>query len=108
MLFHAHLSATFWFDAFATAVFVINRLPTPVLENKSPFETLFGIAPDYATFKPFGCRVFPCLHDYVENKLEPRSRPYIFLGYSSTHKGFRCLDPTSSRTVITRHARFDE
>lgn len=96
MLFHAHAPASLWFDAFATAVYAINRLPSAVLSNKSPFELLYGSAPNYANFKPFGCRVFPFLRDYADHKLAPRSRPCIFIGYSSLHKGYRCLDPDSS------------
>ena len=30
------------------------------------------------------------------------------MGYSSSYKGFRCLDPTTSRLYITRQAQFDE
>jgi hypothetical protein len=44
----------------------------------------------------------------MTNKFSPRSIPCIFMGYSSSHKGFRCLDPTTSRIYITRHAQFDE
>ncbi|GKC03232.1 retrovirus-related pol polyprotein from transposon RE1, partial [Tanacetum coccineum] len=32
----------------------------------------------------------------------------IFIGYSLQHKGYRCLDPTTSRVFVTRHARFNE
>ncbi|GJZ79406.1 retrovirus-related pol polyprotein from transposon TNT 1-94 [Tanacetum coccineum] len=38
MLFNAHVPASYWVDAFTTATFIINRLPTPLLKNKSPFE----------------------------------------------------------------------
>ncbi|RVW73295.1 Retrovirus-related Pol polyprotein from transposon RE1 [Vitis vinifera] len=108
LLFHSHLSPRFWVDAFSTATYIINRLPTPLLGGKSPFELLYGYSPHYENFHPFGCRVYPCLHDYMPNKLSPRSIPCIFLGYSPSHKGFRCLDPTTSRLYITRHAQFDE
>ncbi|KAL6326201.1 hypothetical protein AAG906_001596 [Vitis piasezkii] len=74
----------------------------------SPFEVLFGKSPNYENFHPFGCRVYPCLRDYAPHKFSPRSLQCIFLGYSSSHKGFRCFDTTTSRTYITRHARFDE
>lgn len=40
---HAHASASLWFHAFATTVFVINRLPSSVLHDKSPFQLLFGM-----------------------------------------------------------------
>lgn len=108
MLFHAHDSTFLWFDAFATTVYVINRLPSSILHDSSPFQLLFVYVPNYAHFKPFGCRVFPYLQDYAANKLEPRSQPCIFLGYSSIYKGFRCFDPASSRVFTTRHDQFDE
>lgn len=108
MLFHAHAPACFWFDAFATATHIINHLPSSLLHNKSPFETLYGSIPYYPNFKPFGCRVFPYLRDYSPHKIAPRNAPCIFLGYSSIHKGFRCYDPTTSLIYITRHAQFDE
>jgi len=30
------------------------------------------------------------------------------MGYNTSYKGFRCLDPSTSRIYITRHAQFDE
>jgi hypothetical protein len=57
---------------------------------------------------PFGCLVFPYLHDYAPHKLSPRSRPCVFLGYSMSHHGFRCLDCSTNHVFISRHAIFDE
>jgi len=34
--------------------------------------------------------------------------PCIFIGYSSNHKGFQCLDPSSRRVYISRNVIFDE
>jgi hypothetical protein len=42
------------------------------------------------------------------HKLAPRSSLYIFLGYSSEHKGYRCLELQSNRIIISRHLVFDE
>nr|GEV19060.1 ribonuclease H-like domain-containing protein [Tanacetum cinerariifolium] len=56
-------------------------------------------------------RVFECLcytHVDVAHKLEPRSTPCIFLGYPSNHRGYRCLDLSSNKIIISRHVRFDE
>lgn len=108
MLFHARAPSSLWVEAFSTAVYTINRLPSSVLQGKSPFELLFNITPNYSNFHPFGCLVYPCLRSYAENKLSPRSRPCIFIGYSSHHKGFLCLDPETSRVYTSRHAQFDE
>ncbi|RVW98311.1 Retrovirus-related Pol polyprotein from transposon RE1 [Vitis vinifera] len=108
LLFHSHVPPRYWVDAFSTATYIINRLLLPVLGGLSPFEVLFGKSPNYENFHPFGCRVYPCLRDYAPHKFSPRSLPCIFLGYSSSHKGFRCFDTTTSRTYITWHARLDE
>ncbi|GJV88661.1 retrovirus-related pol polyprotein from transposon TNT 1-94 [Tanacetum coccineum] len=75
MLFNAHVPASYWVDAFTTATFIINRLPTPLLKNKSPFELLFNQHPQYDNFRTYGCQVFPYLRDYSQHKLEPRSIP---------------------------------
>ena len=74
----------------------------------SPFELLYGSSPNHENFHPFGCRVYPCLHDYMSHKFSPHSIPCIFLRYSPSHKGFHCLDPTTSKLYITHHAQFDE
>lgn len=108
MLFNAHVPAQYWVDAFTSATYIVNRVPSPLLNNKSPFELLFGQVPNYSNFRVYGCQVFPYLRDYAKHKLEPRSLPCIFIGYSSYHKGFRCLDPSTNRIFISRHARFNE
>lgn len=42
MLFHEKVPKRFWVEAFGTAVWLINRLPTTVLNMKSPYELLLG------------------------------------------------------------------
>ncbi|GJS74397.1 retrovirus-related pol polyprotein from transposon RE1 [Tanacetum coccineum] len=64
--------------------------------------------PNYTNFRAFGCLVYPYLRDYSAHKLAPRSIPCVFIGYNPQYKGYKCLDPDSSRIYITRHARFDE
>ena len=108
MLFKAHVPPTYWSHAFQSAVYIINRLPSSVLGERSPFEVLFHAPPSYAHFRPFGCRVYPYLRDYADHKLSPRSLPCVFLGYCSQYKGFQCLEPTTSHIFVSRHARFDE
>lgn len=72
----------------ATAVYVINRLPSSILSEKSPFKLLFGSVRTMLISSHLVVEFFPFLRDYAEQILAPGSRPYIFLGYSSLHKDF--------------------
>jgi hypothetical protein len=108
LLAHSHLPLSYWVDAFTTAVYLINRLPTSVLQHQSPYVKLLHKNPDYTFLKVFGCACFPLLRPYNSHKMMYRSKKCIFLGYCSNYKGYRCYDPTSKRTIISRHVVFDE
>ena len=108
MMFHARLPPRFWVDCFSTAVFLINRLTSQHLGMNSPFFQLYGKHPDYSTFRVLGSKCFPYLGEYRTNKLQPKSLPCVFIGYSIKHKGYKCLYPPTGRVYISRHVVFDE
>ena len=107
LLGQCSLPFKYWPDAFSTAVYVINRLPTAVLMQKSPLEVLFKQTPDYSQLKTFGCQCFPCLRSYNKHKFAFRSVPCTYLGVSSQHKGFKCLD-NNGRVFVSRNVIFNE
>ncbi|KAJ9558092.1 hypothetical protein OSB04_012706 [Centaurea solstitialis] len=96
----------FWGEAAFTAVYTINRHPTPTLKHKSPYEVLYGVSPAYELLKVWGCACFVQLQSHEYNKLEPRGRLCCFLGYGIEHKGYCCWDPISKRLRISRHVTF--
>jgi hypothetical protein len=106
LLAHSHLSNKYWVDAFLTAVYVINRLPTPSLNHKSPYFKLYHREPDYQKLRVFGCLCYPLLRPFGLHKLEYRSKPCIFLGYN--YAGYKCLDPVTNKAYLSRHVIFDE
>jgi hypothetical protein len=108
LLYHAHIPLRFWDDAFQTACYLIDHLPTPTLHNKAPFEKLFASSPDYSLLKIFGCACWPNLRPYNSNKLQPRSLQCVFLYYSIHHKGYKCFHIPSSRLYISRDVVFQE
>ncbi|KAG2869751.1 hypothetical protein PC115_g25331 [Phytophthora cactorum] len=43
MLHHAKLDKRFWAEAAMTAIYVKNRLPSPKIEHKTPFEIVYKL-----------------------------------------------------------------
>jgi hypothetical protein len=92
LLAHASMPLKFWDEAFLTVVFLINRLPTPVLGHDSPHEKLFNTRSAYSFLHTFGCACWSNLRPYNTHKLAFHSKQCAFLGYSAHHKGYKCLD----------------
>lgn len=108
LLANSHMPLKFWDEAFLTATYLINLLPSRVINYETPVERLFKCKPDYTLLRVLGCAVWPNLRPYNSRKLNFRSTRCVFLGYSSKHKGFKCLEPNSGRVYISRDVTFDE
>ena len=108
LLAHASVPLKYWDEAFLTAVFIINRLSSRVINNDTTFYRLHKVQPDYSFLRTFGSACCPNLRPYNSRKLEFRSKRCVFLGYSNLHKGFKCLDPTEGRVYLSGDVIFDE
>jgi hypothetical protein len=98
----------YWDEAFLCATFLINMLPSKVINFETPVEHLLQITPNYDSFRIFGCACWPNLRPYNKRKLAYRSTRCVFLGYSPRHKGVKCLDIKTGRVYISRDVVFDE
>ena len=108
LLLFAKVPASFWGEAALHAIHAINRISSPVIQNQTPYERLFGLALDYHHLCSFDYTCFVLLQPHEHNKLEPRSRLYCFLGYDETQKGYRCYDPVSHRLRVSHNVVFWE
>ena len=59
LLSQSSVPKTYWPFAFATAVYLINRMPAEVLSGASPYAKLFDQTPNYTKLWVFGCLCFP-------------------------------------------------
>lgn len=91
-----------------TAAHLINLLPTPVLDWTTPYQVLFGHLPTCSHLRIFGYLYFPHLQPYVAHKLESRSKPCVFLGYTSHHKGYRSIDLSIGHIYVSRLVTFNK
>ncbi|CAA7017241.1 unnamed protein product [Microthlaspi erraticum] len=99
---------TYWPYAFATAVYLINRMPTEVLNNDSLYAKLFDQPPNYLKLRVFGSLCFPWLRPYTNHKLDDRSAACVFVGYSLSQSAYLCLHVATGRVYTSRHVQFVE
>jgi hypothetical protein len=91
-----------------TATYPYNRRLSHPLQLLTPYETLFLQPPDYFHLRAFGCLCYLNLIATTTNKLSPRSTTCAFLGYPLEHKGYKCLDLSTHKVIISCHVLFDE
>jgi hypothetical protein len=89
-------------------MYLLNRLTTKTISAAYPHVALFGSAPSYEHLCVFDCACYPNIAATAPHKLAPRSTRRVFLGYSTDHKGYRCLDLSTNRFIVSRHVVFDE
>src|SRR4051812_18720968 len=69
---------------------------------------MHGVPFDYSSLRTFSCVCFVLLPNHEKDKLSSKTYRCIFVGYSSSHKGYRCYDPITKRLRIAKHVSFLE
>ncbi|KAK2980072.1 hypothetical protein RJ640_028801 [Escallonia rubra] len=109
LLFQMKVPKPFWADAISTACFLINRMPSTVLNGDVPYSVLFPIK----SLFPVEPRIFgsTCFVRDVRphlTKLDPKALKCVFLGYSRLQKGYRCYSPDLHKYLVSTDVVFSE
>lgn len=108
LMFQSGVALPFWGDCVLTAVFLINRTPSQLLLDKTPFGKLTGKVPDYSQIRTFGCLCYGSSSPKQRHKFLPRAKACIFLGYPAGYKGYKLMDLESNNIFISRNVMFHE
>ena len=81
MLAHAKLPNIYWAEVLAIAIYVINRSPAVPLEGDIPQRVWSGMEVSYKHLRVFDCLAYVHIAKDQRGKLDPKSRPCLFLGY---------------------------
>ena len=84
-------------------------MASTILGDQIPHHVLFFDRPLY-TLPPrvFGCTCYVHAFDLGRDKLDPRAIKYIFLGYSRTHKRYKCYSFVLMCTFVCADVTFND
>nr|GFB29164.1 zinc finger, CCHC-type [Tanacetum cinerariifolium] len=95
-------------EAVRHAIYILNRVPTRALEDKTPYEVLYNRKPNLENLRIFGCTAYAKITIPYLKKLDDRSIPMIYLGVEEGSKACRLYDPKGKRKHVSRDVRFME
>ena len=101
LLFQSCVPFCYWGDCVLTAVYLINRTPSPLLSNKTPFELLNNNKPTYSHLCIFGYLCYASTLSNQHTKFAPHPRASVFLGYHFGYKGYKLLDLENNKIYIS-------
>ncbi|CAA7024021.1 unnamed protein product [Microthlaspi erraticum] len=105
ILSESGLSQKFWAEAVSTAVYLINRSPSSVIDFRVPEELWSTVMPSLENLRRFGCVAY--VHS-SDGELNPRAKKGVFTGYPEGVKGFKVWLLEEHKVVISRSVVFRE
>jgi hypothetical protein len=108
MLHDQDLPMMLWAEACNTTVYVQNKSPHRILEDKTLEEAFTRVKPEIGNLRIFGCAVYNHVPKDKRTKLEPSGRKSMFVGYSETLKSYRIYIPGQGYVVVSQDVRFEE
>ena len=105
--FQSNLTLSFWGKCVFTVAYLINLLPAPLLQNRSPHEIIFKAKPTYKHLRVFGCLCYA--HNiHHQHKFDARARRCIFIGYPHGQRCYKFYDLDQKKAFVSRDVTFHE
>ena len=105
MMSQTDLPISFWGYALETEAFILNRIPSKVVE-KTPYEIWNGKKPLRSFLRIWGCEAL--VKRQVLEKLAPRSEKYIFMEHPKETRGYYFYNRSENKVFVARNNVFLE
>jgi transposase InsO family protein len=98
----------FWGEAVRHVVYLLNRLPTRTMGNRTPYEAWNGKKPHLGHLRIFGYKGHVRLGVPHVAKLDDRSVQMVYFGKEDGSKAHRMFNPQTNKIVVSRDVVFEE
>ena len=103
-MFQMNVPKYLWGEAVLTATYLINRMPSRVLNFSTPLHVLKHLFPHIRLYSDLPLKVFGCIvfvhKSKVTSKLDLKAEKCVFIGYSPSQKGYKCYNPDTKKTCL--------
>jgi len=93
-----------WGEALHHAMWLKNRMAMRTLDNKTPFEALFGSPPNLSGLRQWGCNIW--VHDDSGSKLDAHACKGCWLSFDVNSQAHRVYWPKPSTVTIECNVYF--
>ncbi|RDY14117.1 hypothetical protein CR513_00867, partial [Mucuna pruriens] len=105
-LFQMFIPNIYWRETGLTATYLINKLPSHVLNSVSPIKYMLSFFPSSPLMLSlpspvFGYIAFFHSHNPHCEKLDPKAIKCVLIGYPSNKKEFKCYHPPSRHVFVS-------
>nr|GEW60625.1 retrovirus-related Pol polyprotein from transposon TNT 1-94 [Tanacetum cinerariifolium] len=106
--FEANISKRFWGECILTAAYIINRLPSKVIKNKTPYELVLNEEPKYEDLRSFGCLAYFKNTISKGDKYEEKGKPGVFWDTRKEQRDIKFTTLKVKKIVVSRDMLFLE
>ena len=82
MMNEKNLPTSYWVEVANTTVYLMNRCTPSRVYNITPHEKFYGKKSNLSHVKIFSSIAYVCIPDEKRQKLDPKSKKCILVGYS--------------------------
>lgn len=110
-LFDADLPKSYWAEAISMAAYIVNRSPCTRLSDRilrTPEEVFTEKRCDLSDLKLFGSKVMVLRPKQTRSKWDKNSTKMVFVGYDDRVKGYRCVNTSNRKVIVSRNVKFLE